>query len=320
MIYNRGFSLLYSLFALALLISACTDSQQLAILDKSMELGRNVASMKVKSFQTRDARIVYMENQTQGASVVLLHGFSAQKENWLAFANYLTDTFHIIVPDQAGHGQSSSSPELNYDLNLQAERLHQLMKSKGINKFHIVGNSMGGAISLLYTLRYPDEIQSLTLMNSAGALDAKASEYFQLLATGKNPLIAHDEPSFEFRLNFVTAEPLYIPWPLKPAIMQLTLAREQINKKIFSDMVATQEKLQREDFTHNLQDAIKAPTLIMWGEQDRVLDVSGAYRFQEKIPQAKIKIYPDIGHMPMVENPLQAAQDFTAFISSLTTP
>lgn len=306
-----------SILIFHLLITSCTNSQQDSILLKTMELGRSAANMTVKSYQSKDANIVYMENDTVGPTIVLLHGFSAQKENWLEYANFLTDQFHLIIPDQAGHGESSTALNLNYGLNLQVDRLHQLLDSKDINNFHIVGNSMGGAISLLYTLRYPTEIQSLTLMNSAGALDAKPSEYFQMLEKGTNPLIASDKDSFNYRLDFVTAEPLFIPWPLKPAIMRMTLEREAINKKIFDDMVATQEQMKKENFSETLKNTITTPTLVMWGALDRVLDVSGVESFKEKIPQAKVKIYADIGHMPMVENPKQSAQDLIAFIADL---
>jgi pimeloyl-ACP methyl ester carboxylesterase len=58
------------------------------------------------------------------------------------------------------------------------------------------------------------------------------------------------------------------------------------------------------------------PTLIIWGEEDRVLDVSAAQVFKEKLPQAQVKIYPGIGHLPMVEIPAKTAELYSRFIAT----
>ena len=177
---------------------------------------------------------------------------------------------------------------------------------------------MGGAISLLYSLTHPNKIKSLTLMDAAGIDGDTQSEYFKILETGKNPLIATDQESFEYRMNFTMSQPPYLPWPLKPAFVRKHLAREEINSKIFQDMVATKERLKAEDFDAKIKTIMaknKLPTLIMWGEEDRVLHVSAAAAFKKLIPNADVHIFKDVGHLPMLEVPSESAEVLQDFIS-----
>jgi len=115
------------------------------------------------------------------------------------------------------------------------------------------------------------------------------SEYMQALAQGQNPLIATDEASFEYRMDFVMEKAPPFPWPLRPALMRKTLARVDINRAIFDDMLATRERLEQSGFEQQLSDKISMPTLIIWGAQDRVLDVSAVEVFKQFIPMPRCR-------------------------------
>lgn len=307
---------LFATLLFCLLISACSAQQEDALLQSLNDFAVSQAGLEVKQAKVDELDIAYLENQQQKPVLVLLHGFSAQKESWLQFAGQLSEDFHLIIPDQAGHGASSKELSTDYDLIKQAQRLHALMQQKGIRRFHILGNSMGGAVAAIYASRYPDQISSLTLMNAAGAPDAKPSEYFAYLAKGENPLISTDAASFDFKLGFVATEAPYIPGPLKNAIVRQTVANENVYRKVFADMMATRAKLEAQGFEQQLQN-LRMPTLILWGKQDRVLDVSGAQGYKKYLPQAKVIIYPEVGHIPMIEIPKQSALDVAAFLQAL---
>jgi pimeloyl-ACP methyl ester carboxylesterase len=194
------------------------------------------------------------------------------------------------------------------------------MTGLGIDSFHIVGNSMGGNISTIFSTRYPNRVKSLTLIDSAGVDGDSPSEYLKFLDEGKNPLIATDEESFEYRIDFSMSKPPLLPWPLRPAFLRDTLAREAINKKIFKDMRMSQNELTAAGFEQQITNVIaknNIPTLIMWGEEDRVLDVSAAAAFKKLIPQAQVKIFPEIGHLPMVEIPSESAEVYQEFLSTI---
>lgn len=307
----------------SLIISGCTANQQDSFFDSAIGLARDSGDLVVKTAPANDVTLTYMERTSSienAETIVLVHGFSANKDNWILFTKELDEKYRVIAVDLAGHGDSDKSMDTSYDLIQQAERLDALFTGIDVNSFHIVGNSMGGAISLLYSLNHPEKVKSLMLMDSAGIDGDTQSEYFKALAKGKNPLIATDEASFNYRMNFTMSQPPFLPWPLKPALLRQTLAREEINTKIFKDMVATKDLLADKDFDQQIKTVMTEhpiPTMIMWGKEDRVLDVSAVAAFKALIPQAKIHIFPEVGHLPMVEIPSESADVYQEFISKM---
>ncbi|WP_430459624.1 alpha/beta fold hydrolase [Thalassolituus sp. LLYu03] len=304
-------------FAAALMLSGCTAGQQDTLFEKAIELGRDAAHLTLHSADVGDVEMRYLERPGTGPTLLLLHGFSANKDTWLKFAAELPENYHLIIPDLAGHGDTPAPVNEDYNLIRQAERLHALLEKNGTQAVHIAGNSMGGAISAIFATRYPQQVLSLTLIDAAGVDAPNQSDYFKALAEGKNPLIATDEDSFEYRWNFVMSQPPALPWPLRPAVVRKTLAREGINREIFSDMMATKDELTASNFEQQLSENATMPALIIWGAEDRVLDVSSVEVFKQKLPQAQVKIYPGIGHLPMVEIPHETATLMSDFIAGV---
>lgn len=301
---------------LMLTLSACSVTQQDALFNKVVELGRGAANLTLNTSLLDDVEMTYLERQGSGPVMLLIHGFSANKDTWIQFAAELPDDYRLIVPDLAGHGDTPAPKGEDYNLIRQAERLHQLMANLNVEQLHIAGNSMGGAISAIYAAMYPEQVTSLTLIDAAGVDAPQPSEYMIALDKGQNPLIATDEASFEFRMDFVMSKAPPLPWPLRPALMRQTIERADINQEIFSDMIATRDELLNIGFEQQLSERVTMPTLIIWGDEDRVLDVSAVDVFKEKIPHAQVKIYEGIGHLPMVEIPEQTAILFSEFVAS----
>jgi pimeloyl-ACP methyl ester carboxylesterase len=308
----------------SLLFSGCTASQQDTLFTEVISLARDSVGLEVKTAPAGDVNLTYMERQStskgNAESIILLHGFSANKDNWIRFTKALDEKYHVIAVDLAGHGDSEKLLTTDYDLIKQAERLDALVSGLGINEFHIAGNSMGGAISAIYSLNHPNKVKSLTLIDAAGIDGNQPSEFYQALAKGSNPLIATDEESFEFRMNFTMSQPPLLPWPLRPALFRQTMARIDINEKIFSDMITTKKRLEENNFQASIQSIIadnKMPTLIMWGNEDRVLDVSAVAAFKEVMPSASVHIFEGVGHLPMVEIPNESAEVYQEFLSTV---
>ncbi|MFT7261198.1 MAG: abhydrolase domain-containing protein 6 [Glaciecola sp.] len=307
-----------------LLGGGCTTTQQDDLFTGVISLARDSAGLEVKVAPAGDVNLTYMERQASDSkkaeSIVLLHGFSANKDNWILFTKALDQKYHVIAVDLAGHGDSEKLLTTDYDLIKQAERLNSLLSGLGIDSFHLAGNSMGGAISAIYSLSHPNKVKSLALIDAAGIEGDTESEYYKVLAEGKNPLIATDEASFEYRMGFTMSQPPFLPWPLRPAFLRQTLEREGINKKVFSDMVATKERLQLVDFSQQIKTVMakyKVPTIIMWGKEDRVLDVSAVAAFKEIIPNASVHIFEGVGHLPMIEIPDESAGVYQQFLSTV---
>lgn len=312
-----------TLISTSILLSGCTETQQDSFFDSAISLARESVGFDVKTIQAEDVNLTYMERigSTKNAeTILLLHGFSANKDNWIRFTKALDKKYHVLAVDLAGHGDSEKLLTTDYDLFKQADRLNALMTELGIEQFHIAGNSMGGAISAIFSLKHPEKIKSLTLIDAAGIDGKNPSEYYLALAEGKNPLIATDEASFDFRMDFTMSQPPLLPWPLYSAFLRKTLARAEINEKIFSDMLATKNGLAETNFQQSIETTIakgNIPTLIMWGKEDRVLDVSAAAAFKDLIPTAKVHIFEGVGHLPMVEIPNESADIYQQFLSTI---
>lgn len=310
----------YSL-VLILSLSACTTTQRDGLFNKLVDYKRWDVGVKVKTQQVDGLSFSYLVREPKSPTanpptIVLLHGFSANKDNWLYFIEHFPEQFRIIVPDLAGHGESDGDTSLDYHLDQQAKRLNKLLNAIKLDHYHMVGNSMGGAITILYHRLYPSLLDSITLMNAAGVSGDTQSKFFKLLKHGENPLIAYDEASFERRMELIAYNPKGFPWPIKGALVRREVKRKTLNEKIFADMLATQE-----DFTENVIEnsfaklvKLKTPTLIMWGGNDRILDPSAVKRLKELAPHAEVVVFDNVGHVPMLEKPRSSAQHIGAFV------
>jgi pimeloyl-ACP methyl ester carboxylesterase len=244
-------------------------------------------------------------------TLVLIHGVTATKEHWIRFAAYFTDAYHVVAIDLPGHGESFKDINLNYDFVDQARYLKKILNQLNIQKCHLAGNSMGGAIAALYAAMYPEKVRSLLLFDPAGIHEYEC-ELTRMLKAGKNPLIVECAEDFDALKDLALEEKPYIPWPITSVMAEKAVENKTINDKIFSDLHL--------DSRYDFQEALKkiiAPTLILWGVEDRLISVDTAQVFNRLIPHSKKVILEGIGHEPMLEAPEKSAKICLNFISSL---
>ena len=110
---------------------------------------------------------VYLEGG-HGEPLLLLHGFGANKDNFVRVARFLTPHYRVIIPDHIGFGESAHPQLADYAPPAQAERLHAFAQALGIKRLHLGGNSMGGQIALTYAAAYRQEVASLWVLDPAG--------------------------------------------------------------------------------------------------------------------------------------------------------
>jgi pimeloyl-ACP methyl ester carboxylesterase len=299
------FPLLFLLFILTGCASAYKQVAELAI-----DIDRQRADLERKEVELPGGlRYVYLEGG-KGEPLMLLHGFGGNKDNFTRSARYLTPHYRVIIPDHIGFGESSRPAEADYTPAAQADRLWQLAQKLGIRTVHLGGNSMGGQIAMAYAARYPKEVGSLWLLNPAGVWSAPRSEVADIvLGNGRNPLIARSEDDFARTFEFVMKDPPFVPRPILNVFAQERIRNADLEERIFVK-IATDSIEQRVK-------GLQTPTLIVWGDQDRVIHVGTADVLHKLMPRSQVVVMPGIGHMPMLERPQQSAGDYLKFRTSL---
>jgi len=283
-----------------------------ALLATTQLVALQQADLSTKRVTVGDLSIHYYQGgPSDGETILMIHGFGASKDNWLRFARYFTEGYQVIALDLPGFGDSSK-PYASYDVGTQVERLAAFTQALQIKKLHLIGSSMGGHISALYAARYPEQILSVALLGNAGVDSPQKSELIERLERGEpNPLIVKTPQQFEQLLEFIFVEVPSMPERLKQALADRSVANSTHNERVFAQLVSRYIPLEP------VLPKIQAPTLLLWGAQDRVLHVSSIEVMQPLLQRPSVVIMQDCGHAPMLERPKETAEHYQAFLHTL---
>ena len=314
---KEAFYIFCILWAVLSLLYFATPSATLFHFAISLE--RKIAGLTLKQICIQEGEISYLEGG-KGETLIFLHGFGANKDNWNRIAKHLTNQYHVIAIDLPGFGDSFRNIELDHDVSPQVKRLDELIEVLNLTSFHIAGNSMGGYIAGNYAATYPEKIVSLWLINPLGVASSKQSEMFDLIGKQHRPMVlARDKIEYSDLISFVFHQP-----PLTVKFFVDVLAKQAhrdflLHEKIFQDIHHLSNF--RVNFSEPLDIKLtnfKKPVLVTWGRQDRVLHSQGAEQLWLVVPQAKTKLMESIGHLPMIEAPKVTANQFKSFIKNLS--
>lgn len=283
-----------------------------ALLTSAQYLERQIAGLSSEQLEVANLSIHYYEGGPSDAETLLMiHGFGANKDNWLRFARHFTERYHVIALDLPGFGDSSQ-PHASYDVGSQVERVVAFTQALGIKKLHLIGNSMGGHISALYAARYPEQVLSVALFDNAGVTAPQKSELAERLEHGdRNPLIVKEPEDFNRLLDFVFVEAPSLPTVLKDYLAEQAIAQRDHYEMIFDHLRNRYIPLEPE------LPKIQAPTLLLWGDKDKVLDVSSIQVMQPLLRKPSVVIMENCGHAPMIERPEETAHHYQAFLDSV---
>jgi len=274
---------------------------------------RRWGRMTPKSLTVGEFTWPYLEGgPPDGVPVVMVHGFGGDKDNWPLYARHFTKHYRVIAPDLPGFGQNTRNPDLDYGTAVQAARLQSFLRALGIDKFHLAGNSMGGFIALQYALKYANDLRSLTLIDNAGVKGKNKSELEIAIDERKNLLVANSLEEFGRLLEFIMHKRIPSPKFMLKAMFEVQKRNYDFLDKLFWKL---SDEVLNESVTDRLSE-IKAPTLVVWGRHDRVLDVSCTDTMAKEIPDNRIVIFEDAGHVPMIESPGESARHHLELIAA----
>lgn len=246
-----------------------------------------------------EGKFKYIEtNPDASETLMLLHGLFGALSNFGGIINRFQDKFNVVVPilpiydlpiRKAGIGGL-----LDYIVNF--------VEYKGFDKVHILGNSLGGHISLLYALKKPEKIASMTLTGSSGLFENAFGSSFP------------KRGNYQF-IKDKTEATFYNP----------EVASKELVDEVF-DIVNDRNKAIRVVVTaktairHNVENQlhkIKAPTLLIWGREDNVTPHFVGKKFNELISNSKLVTVEKCGHAPMMEHPKMFNDHLAAFLDDV---
>ena len=251
-------------------------------------------------------------------SIVLLHGYGGSSFSWRYWAPFLAKRAHVVLVDMKGFGSAPKPDDGQYGPRHQAELIYRLILQADLQRVTLIGHSLGGGVALGAALRLldsePGRLKRLILVASAAykqrmPLFVALAKYRRLASTalrilGTQFVIRHVLKSIVFDPSEVSdnqvlgyAKPLSSPEAHR-ALIDTALA---IVPPDLEKLTARFEELD-------------VPTLVLWGRQDRVVPLWVGERLADKLPDAKLQVLENCGHMPAEELPKESWEALQAFL------
>jgi len=301
--------LTFGLIIVVLLLAAIYFLFPEPLFNLAQKAQRSSSGLVKKVVQVDDHQIAYLEGG-KGETILLVHGFTANKDVWTGFSKNLTTDYHVLIPDLPGFGESSRLSKENYNIENQVKRLDRFSEVMNVNKFHLAGNSMGGTIAAIYSAKYPQKIVTLALLDTSGLTSAKKSEYELQMEKGTSPLLIRSDDDFEKVLTWIFFKTPYIPGPFMKVMSAQAISQREFNEKIGNDIRTEHLSLETS------LPLIQAPVLIIWGDADKIRDVSGVSILEKNLKTYKTVIMKDTGHAPMIEKPEETNKSYMNFLKN----
>jgi pimeloyl-ACP methyl ester carboxylesterase len=247
-------------------------------------------------------------------ALVLIHGSNASLFTWEQWAKRLGDTFRFITIDMPGHGLTGAVPNGDYSQQGMVQFISAVTGALGLQKFAIGGNSMGGRLAARFAEEHPDRATHLILA-AAGGIPLKGGEAASItLRLARMPvlnrLLLHLTPRSLIvdGLNDAVEHKEIITPGMIDSYWDFVRMAGTRAATITRFNTSTDNSVK-----DNIGD-IRAPTLILWGEEDRVIPVAAAYEFHSAIPGSQLIVYPGVGHLPHEEVPDSSSAAVRAFL------
>jgi abhydrolase domain-containing protein 6 len=281
----------------------------------ALSIERQRSNLTLKTLQLDQQSIAYLEREGCGETIVLLHGFAANKDTWLRFVRYLPGQYRVLVIDLAGHGERSEATEMEtpFDvIHLEADFSRIIDRLCG-SPFHLAGNSLGGYVATFFSRENPHRLITLGLFASAGVWPPKPSDFQLALEKESNPLLVDSPQGFDQLMDLVFYEKPWTPWPVRSVLERELIKKYDYYKKMWDDIWHS-----RKDVAVFLAE-IKIPVFLLWGDKDRILDVSSVAVYQKYLPDVQTRIIENCGHGLIIEKPEEAANAYTKFLMNIET-
>lgn len=271
-------------------------------------------------------RVHYLDaGDPNAATLILLHGYTSSSATWTPWIERLGDAYHIIAVDLPGHGLTSAPAGYEATIEHFRDTLGEFVRARGLNRFALAGNSMGGNVAWEYALAYPEQVEALILVDASGwpVEEPALQENQPILEALSHPTIGpivrdlDNTQMMRQGLEFAFADDSLVTDAMVERYAELS--RAPGHRAMMLDLML--EFTQRRFASPEVLADLTAPTLIVWGDQDEVVPVADAQKFKDAIPGARLVMFEGVGHMPHEEAPDQSAAAVRTFLeANLSAP
>ena len=277
------------------------------------ELEKRYVASSPQMLDVDGLKVHYKETGPQAApALLLMHGFGSSLQAWDDWSLKLEQKYRVIRLDLPGFGLTGASPANDYSEEKDLAILTHFADKLGLEKFSIIGHSMGGKMAWTLAASQPERVQALVLMAPDGFPEAKdigTKPYEVPAVTG---LIKYFLPKYLVRKSiepaFAEADALsdarvnrYYDMLRAPGVRAAILERS--NQTIYTDPVPRLK-------------AIKAPTLLIWGEQDQMIPSTNAKSYASVLSNSTTVLVPKLGHLLQEEQPEKGLTAVMQFLDS----
>jgi pimeloyl-ACP methyl ester carboxylesterase len=256
-----------------------------------------------------------------GPALVLLHGLLGYSFSWRHAIPILAAEFEVLAPDLPGAGFSELSSHLDCRLSAAAKRLRRLLDASGIDSCDLVGSSYGGATAAMFAATAPSRVRHLVLVSPANPWSRIGRKRLALL---RYRVIASLFPLIARGMRFLNPYFVRRMYGDPRRISSETLrgyARPLARPGIFEHAVkiARTWHAGMQEFQAALPAIRSTPTLLIWGSEDRVVDLASAAMLEQNLPNSQVRVMDGVGHLPYEESPEEFCSIVHEFLASTAT-
>lgn len=265
-------------------------------------------------------RVAY-EDAGDGDALLLLHGMAGSSHTWRNVIPALSKRYRVIAPDLLGHGESDK-PRSDYSLGAFAVWLRDLLDELGVSRATVVGQSLGGGVAMQFVYQHPEYCQRLILISSGG-LGPDVGWTLRLLSA----------PGAELLMPVLAPPPVVAAGNRLRSWFSSVGIQSPRGAEMWSAYQSLADAATRQAFSRTLRSVVDhrgqsvsalnrlhmtsdLPTLVIWGEQDRIIPVDHGYAVQALRPSCRLEVLPGVGHFPHVERPSDVVDLIDDFIAT----
>ncbi|MBJ7438532.1 MAG: alpha/beta hydrolase [Sphingopyxis sp.] len=264
-------------------------------------------------------RIHYRDQGKRGGpAIILLHGSNSSLHTWEPLVERLGRTYRIVTLDLPGHGLTGGTPDKDYSADGMAAAVDVVAAKLGLDHFILGGNSMGGWVAWRYALAQPTRVDALLLLDAAG-MPLRKGEKAPESNVGFRIL---KYPAGRWLATQITPRTL-VEQSLRGSVEKQAIVDEAMIDRYWEllrfpgnrEATVLRARMDREPAMAARIGDIKAPTLILFGDRDRLINPSAAQTFHERIAGSEVVLLKGIGHLPMDEDPDATAAAIADFLT-----